>query len=201
MKSKTLAFLAVLLSVSTLSIAQNTSFLQLGIKAGTNITKVEGTSFKDEFQFGYALGGFAAIKVGEKWQVQPEVLFNQYSAKTANNFDQINPLSSGNNNMKDVKLNYLSIPLLLNYNPTKFVTFQAGPQYAILIDKDQNLLKNGQNAFKNGDFSLLGGIQFNFANFKLGGRYFVGLNNINDVDNSAKWKNQGFQLSLGLRII
>jgi hypothetical protein len=81
------------------------------------------------------------------------------------------------------------------------VTFQAGPQFGILINKDNDLFENGKNAFKNGDFSMLGGIQINIANFKIGGRYFIGLNDINDIDNNESWKNQGFQLSLGLRIL
>ena len=201
MKSKMVTFLIALSTISLGTFAQQkTPFFQFGVKGGANITKIEGTSFKDEFMYGYSLGGFVAIKVGEKWQIQPEVLFNQYTSKTADNFDDLNPMSSGNN-LKDVKLNYLSIPVLLNFTPTKFFTLQAGPQYATLMDKSQTLLKNGGNAFKNGDFSLLGGIQLNFANFRVGGRYFIGLDNINQIDNQDKWRNQGFQLSLGLRII
>jgi len=201
MKPKILPFLIALLSTTAVAVAQKTPFLTLGIKAGTNITKIDGKSFKDEFKFGYSLGGFATVKVGDKWQIQPEVLFNQFNTKTASNFDEINPVGGGNNNLKNVSLNYLSIPLLLNYTPTKFFTLQAGPQYASLMDKSETLLENGKKAFKKGDFSMLGGIQLNFAHFRVSGRYFVGLNNINDIDNKDKWTNQGFQLSLGLRII
>lgn len=201
MKLKMLtALVALFATVTTAYSQQRLPFIELGFKGGTNITKVEGQSFKDEFKYGYSLGVFAAIKVGEKWQLQPEVLLNQYATKTADNFDQLNPFAHGNN-LKDVHLNYVSIPLLLNYSPTRFFTLQAGPQYGILIDKNVNLIQNGRNAFKNGDFGMLGGVQLNIANFKLSGRYVVGLNNINDLDNKEKWKNQGFQLTLGLRII
>lgn len=201
MKLKTLTlFVAIFAIVTTSYSQQRLPFLEFGFKGGTNITKVDGKSFKDEFKYGYNLGAFAAIKVGEKWQLQPEVLFNQYATKTAANFDEMNPFAQGNN-LRDVRLNYVSIPLLLDYSPTRFFTLQAGPQYGILIDKNVNLIQNGKNAFKNGDFSMLGGLQLNIANFKISGRYVVGLNNINDVDNKEKWKNQGFQLSLGLRII
>ena len=201
MKLKMLtALVALFATVATAYSQQRLPFIEVGFKGGTNITKVEGQSFKDEFKYGYSLGVFAAIKVGEKWQLQPEVLLNQYATKTADNFDQLNPFAHGNN-LKDVHLNYVSIPLLLNYSPTRFFTLQAGPQYGILIDKNVNLIQNGRNAFKNGDFGMLGGVQLNIANFKLSGRYVVGLNNINDLDNKEKWKNQGFQLTLGLRII
>lgn len=197
MKIKMLGFLLILTTISTLAVAQKTPFLQAGIKAGTNITKIDGKSFKEAFSYGYSLGGFAAIKVGEKWQIQPEVLFNQYNSKTDTTFNSV----FQGQNLKNVTLNYLSVPLLLNYSPTKFFTFQAGPQFGILLNKDNDLLENGKNAFNNGDFSMLGGIQLNIANFKIGGRYFVGLNEINEIDNSDKWKNQGFQLSVGLRIL
>jgi hypothetical protein len=63
------------------------------------------------------------------------------------------------------------------------------------------LLKNGQQAFKSGDFSMLGGVQLNLGGLRLGGRYQVGLNNLNDIDNSNKWKNQGFQVYAGVKLL
>ncbi|MEJ7740799.1 MAG: porin family protein [Chitinophagaceae bacterium] len=197
MKSKLIIFLVAFSLMSAVSFAQKTPFLQAGIKAGTNITKIDGKSFKEEFRFGYSFGGFAAIKVGEKWQVQPEVLFNQYNTKTASNFDTI----VNGQSLKNISLNYISIPILLNYSPTKMFTLQAGPQFGILRDKSQDLLQNGKSAFKSGDFSMLGGVQLNVANFKISGRYVVGLSDINDINNQDKWTSQGFQLSVGLRIL
>jgi hypothetical protein len=44
----------------------------VGLKAGANITKVEGKSFKDEFRYGYHLGGFAEIGLGDKLSIQPK---------------------------------------------------------------------------------------------------------------------------------
>lgn len=198
MKTKLLTLFVALMVITTVSFAQQrTPFLQAGLKVGTNINKIEGKSFKDEFSFGYSLGGFAAVKIGEKWQIQPEVLFNQYNSKVSNNYEELYDV----NNLKSISLNYLSIPLLLNYSPTKFFTLQAGPQFGILLNKDDNLLANGRNAFNDGDFSMLAGVQLNIMNFKIGGRYVVGLNDIGDIDNRESWKNQGFQLSVGLRIL
>jgi hypothetical protein len=62
------------------------------------------------------------------------------------------------------------------------------------------LLENGREAFRNGDLSMLGGAQINISKLRLSGRYVVGLNNISDIDNQNKWRNQGFQLSLGLAL-
>jgi hypothetical protein len=171
--------------------------LNFGIKGGVNITKIDDKAFKDEFRYGYHVGGFVEIGLGKKWGIQPEVLFNQYQTKVDTSLANVwNPLKSG----QDAKLNYLSIPILLNYKLANIFSLQAGPQFGVLISQDQNLLENGKDAFKKGDFSLLGGAQINISKIRLTGRYVVGLNDIGDVSNQNKWKNQGFQLSVGLAL-
>lgn len=170
----------------------------IGVKAGANITKVDGRAFSDEFKYGYHLGGFANIGIGGRFSIQPEVLFNQYQTRTDTSFRNVyqNAFSGSNN----VKLNYLSIPLLLNYKLGSLLSLQAGPMFSILMDQNKGLLENGEDAFKKGDFSMLGGAQIGLGKIKLNGRYVVGLNNINDIDNKNKWKSQGFQLSVGLAL-
>ena len=193
MKTKLLS-LAVVLFISQSMMAQ----FHLGIKGGANITKVDGKSFKEEFKYGYHLGGFAEIGLGKKFVLQPEVLFNQYSTTVDSNYDHIYQDVFNPSHQRNVKLNYLSIPILLDYKLIGPLYLQAGPQLGILIDQSKTLLQNGGEAFKNGDFSLLAGAQLKLANLRITGRYAVGLNNINDIDNQDQWKNQVIQLSLGL---
>ncbi len=198
MNKKLLAPFFAFVFFSTAAFAQpHIPFLQLGIKGGVNISKIDGKSFSEQFGYGYSLGGFAQIKLSPKFQIQPEVLFNQYNTKVDTTLSNVLQTK----NMKDISLNYLSIPLLLNFTPNKIITLQAGPQYGILMNNKKTLFENGQAAFKSGDLSLLGGIQINLASLRISGRYFVGLANINDIGTSDKWKNQGFQVSVGLRII
>lgn len=195
MKKKSLALLAVALSLTTISFAQG---FHIGAKAGANIFKVDGKSFSDEFKFGYHLGAFAEINFNSKWGIQPELLWNQTNYRTGDNFDDLYP--EGKNDVNG-KLNYISIPLLVTYRPVKILSFQLGPQFGIITNQDKDLLGNTKEAFKSGDFSLLGGAQLNLGSLRLGGRYVVGLTNINDIDNKEKWKNQGFQLYLGYAIL
>ena len=170
----------------------------LGIKAGANLTKIEGKTFKEEFSYGYHVGGFAEIGLGGKLSIQPEVLFNQYQTRVDSNFSNVykNALNFSDN--KDIKLNYLSIPILASYKLGNALSLQAGPQFGILLNQEKDLLENGKEAFDNGEFSLLGGAQLNISKFRLTGRYMVGLNNINDIEDQNKWKNQGWQLSVGV---
>lgn len=193
MKRKFLTLVLLTTIVITSASAQG---FKVGIKGGADINKITGKSFKDQFSFGYHLGGFAEIGLSSRFGIQPEVLFSQVTADTSSSFSQIYQF----NNISEVKLTYLKIPLLLNYMPNKFVSLQVGPQYGILIDQNKNMLKNGEDAFTNGDFSLLGGLQLNISKIKLYGRYAVGLNNINDIDNRDKWKNQTVQLGLGFTL-
>ena len=44
------------------------------------------------------------------------------------------------------------------------------------------------------------GAQVKIAQFRVTGRYLIGLNNINDIDNQDKWKNQVIQLSFGVAL-
>lgn len=196
MKKKFFFLLPLALVFCSLGFSQGFHF---GVKGGVNMFKVEGRSFEQEFKHGYNLGGFAEINFNKKWGIQPEVMWNQSQTRTSTEFKNI--YDDGFAELKDVNLNYLSVPLLLNYRPSKILTLQAGPQFGILLDQGQSLLENGKEAFKSGDFSMLGGVQLNLGGAKVGGRYVIGLSNINDIDNRDKWKNQGFQLYAGFRII
>lgn len=171
--------------------------VNFGIKAGANLTKIEGKSFKEEFSTGYHLGAFASLGLGGKLSIQPEVLFNQVNTRVDTSFKNVyqNALSGA----KDIKLNYLSIPLVLNYKMGA-LSLQAGPQFGILLDQNKNLVENGREAFRKGDLSMLGGAQIAISKLRFTGRYVVGLTNINDIDDQNKWKNQGFQLSVGLAL-
>ena len=170
----------------------------LGIKGGANITKVQGKAFRDEFRYGYHLGGFAEIGLSEKFTIQPEVLFNEYKQDTASSFNAVYDLKS---NLSNIKLNYLTIPILLNYNASKILSLQAGPQFGILMNQNVTVVENGKEAFKNGAFSMLGGVQLKFSGFRVYGRYALGLTNLNDIDEKDKWKSQGFQIGVGLAIL
>ena len=196
MRAKFFFPLLAALFISSAVMAQ----FHIGVKGGTNITKVDGHSFKDKFQYGYHVGAFAEIGLGEKLGIQPEVLFNQYSTTLDSNYNHIyeNIFTSGQRN---VKLNYLSIPILLNYKLLgNFLSLQAGPQFSLLMKQDKTLLQNGADAFKKGDFSMLGGVQLKLSAIRITGRYAIGLNNISDIDNKDEWKSQGFQVSLGLAL-
>ena len=190
MKTKLIS-LAAMLFICSISFSQGLTF---GIKGGANINKLTGKSFKDEFSFGYHVGAFATLGMGGKFSLQPEVLLNQINIDTASNFNSVYHFKN------NVQLKYLSIPILLNYNLSNLLALQVGPQFGILLDNNKNALQNGQAAFKNGDFSMLGGLQLKLLKFRVYGRYAVGLNDLNSIGNSDQWKSQSIQLGVGIAL-
>jgi Outer membrane protein beta-barrel domain len=177
----------------------NAQNFKAGIKVGTNVNKITGKSFKEQFTYGYHAGAFTEIKLSNKFYLQPEVIFNQINADTSSDFKKLYNVTAST--VSGIKLNYLSIPILLQLKINKFISINAGPQFGILINQNNSFLQNGKAAFKQGDFSMLGGVQLKFAGIRVYGRYVVGLQNLNDIDNQDKWKNQSIQIGVGLAIL
>lgn len=185
----------MLFGLVSVSNAQKFNF---GGKAGANLTKINGQAFKDGYALGYHLGAFAEIDVTKKWGIQPEVLWNQTNTTRASGTDAI--LNNWQQNRNNITLNYLTIPVLLRYNVGSLITLNAGPQFGILLNKNESLWANGKEAFKSGDFSLTGGATINIKMLRVYGRYNIGLNNINDVGTQDKWKSQQLQLGVGISL-
>ena len=171
--------------------------IHLGIKAGANLFKVDGQPFSSEFKFGYNVGAFSEIYFTPNLGIQPELLFNQTNYRTGQNFGAI---YSGSPSNYEGKLNYLSIPVLLSIRPIPLLSILVGPQFGILLNQQEHLVQNAKDAFKKGDFSVVGGAQLNLASIKVGARYVIGLNDINNVDGMSSWKNQGWQVYAGFRL-
>jgi len=184
--------LVILLFFSSSLFSQGLTF---GLKAGANMGKISGHSFKDQYNLGYHVGAFVTIG-GNKLALQPEVLFNQVNTDTATSFNEI----TGFNNISKIKLHYLTIPIMINYNISNILALQFGPQFGILMDKNKNLVQNGKDAFKSGDFALAGGLQLKLLKFRIYGRFVGGTTDVNNLSNNDTWKVSMIQLGVGLAL-
>jgi hypothetical protein len=191
MKTKIIPVI-ILLFISSSLFSQGLTF---GIKAGANMGKIDGQSFKNEYNLGYHVGAFATIG-GKKWAIQPEVLLNQVNTDTATSFSDI----TGLHNVGKIKLHYLSIPIMINYNISNILSLQFGPQFGILMNQNKNLVQNGKDAFKSGDFSLAGGLQLNLLKFRVYGRFIGGVTDLNNLGNNDTWKASMIQIGVGLAL-
>ncbi len=191
---------ASLLILSVVIISSGSLFAQgfhLGLKAGTNLSSIDGEGFSSGFKWGFTAGAFAELNINKHIGIQPEFLFNQTNTRTADNFDEV--YRSFGYSDRDVYLNYLTIPILLSIRPIPLISILVGPQFGIKLS--DNISTSELNAFKSGDFSIVGGAQVNLGGFKAGARYVLGLNNLNDINSNYKWTNQTIQLYIGFRLI
>ena len=169
----------------------------IGIKVGQNFSSVNSVAV-DRHAASYHGGITAQIGLTEKISLVPELLLSQ--TKLSTNPSIIDVLGDNNLKPETYHLNYLMVPLLVQVKPFSGLLLQAGPQYGILIDQKKDGIENAQLAFKQGEFSFVGGAKLNLGGFFVYGRYVVGLQNINDLQDQAKWKTTQWQLGLGMNL-
>ncbi len=177
-----------------LSPAAFSQTFQFGVKGGATLGKITGISFKDKFTLGYDVGAFAKIGLGKKFAIQPEVFFSQVNVDTSDNFSNVYAF----NYVNHIQLGYLNMPIFLTYNLDKMIALQAGPQYGILIDQNKSLLQNGKDAFKSGNFSLVGGVQVSLFRLKLYGRVVGGQTDMATIGKADTWKLRAYELGIGI---
>ena len=169
----------------------------IGIKVGQNFSSVNSVAV-DRHAASYHGGVTFQIGLTEKISLVPELLLSQTKLATNTSIGDV----IGDNKFKPetYHLDYLMIPLLVQVKPFSALLLQAGPQYGILLDQKKDGLENAQFAFKQGEFSFVGGAKVNLGGFFVYGRYVVGLQDINDLQDQAKWKTTQWQLGIGMNL-
>ncbi|MBW1295160.1 porin family protein [Aquimarina litoralis] len=160
----------VLIGFTSISNAQS---LKLGIKGGINLSTINGDNVPSNLdaRTGYHIGVAAQIGLPGKFAIQPELL---YSAQGADDLD----------------IDYVNIPILVKYKFLKFLSFEAGPQFGVLVNDDYaDAIET-----KNFDVSAAAGAGVEFGKFFAQARYNFGITDV--VDNSDV-RNGTFQLSVG----
>lgn len=174
-------------------------FFRIGGKAGVNINKITGQSYKSGYNYNYLFGGFMQFNFSNRFGFQPEVNFVQSSSEFTNDANDIYNDLFLDGSQKTAKYNYLKVPLLLNINVglSKHVKIQLGPQFGALLKETVDSLKSNRTLFKKSDVSAVGGLWLQVPFINLGARYELGLNNVNNVDAREKWNSQAITVFVG----
>ena len=169
----------------------------IGIKVGQNFSSVNSVAV-DRHAASYHGGVTFQIGLTEKISLVPELLLSQTKLATNTSIGDV----IGDNKFKPetYHLDYLMIPLLVQVKPFSALLLQAGPQYGILLDQKKNAKENTELAFNQGEFSFVGGAKVNLGGFFVYGRYVVGLQNINELQDRAKWRTTQWQLGIGMSL-
>ena len=163
--------------------------VHFGVKGGVNVSQL---NFKNktpsDSRVGLHLGVLAHIHTASKsWAVQPELLYSMEGAQKV-----------GNSSLK-YELNYLNLPVLLQYMFDNGFRLEAGPQINFLLNAKRKSggVSTDYDAFKSVSFSLPVGLGYlTTSGLGFDARYVFGLSNINDNDNGTSIHSNVFQLGI-----
>lgn len=142
-----------------------------GLKAGGNYSDFSNADFETEGMAGFHAGAIIAFDINEKFSVQEEFLFSTQGTK----------LKGGPSDGKDLKLSYVSVPIVLKYKTNFGLYVEAGPQIGILVSEDFKEITNNDFAEKI-DGGVVGGIGYQFQNgLGIGARYYLGLTDVSKI--------------------
>lgn len=181
---KTMKFLISMIAavvITSAASAQHSSSprgkVNLGIKGGINMYKINSD---DNIVYdritGFHLGLMGHIHLDSQWAFQPELVYSTQGAKIGG---------------IEQKLDYINIPVLLQYMFDNGFRLQAGPQLGLLVRADN------KDNFNSMDLGIGLGISYVVPStgFGIDLRYNHGLSNINKSD-AVKSFNRGVQLGV-----
>lgn len=177
--------------------AQGKEDMAFGIKGGLNISTitnadVDGVNSKS--LVGFHVGFFGEFMLGDKFAIQPEVLYSTQGTKIE--FEGIKG---------DLKLDYIAIPVMAKYYVADSFSLELGPQIGFLVSakaKSGGESEDVKDELKSTDVSLNFGLGYDITeNFMIGARYNLGLTRLQDelLPGEDESKNSVFQISIGYK--
>lgn len=190
---------------------------EFGAKAGLNyscnriVTDADGISDDNMFRTSYYAGFYTRLNVSSKIFFSPEILFSSKGYR----FDR--GVSVNNNNQEGaIQLNYLSLPLIVGFQPIKHFDIYIGPELSYRLSSkakyDKETIDVGSTW--NTDFDL--GISFGVSSMILEKvsielRYTHGFLSVirdflltdeygNPLDDKVSWQNRTLQLGIKYKL-
>lgn len=171
---------------------------KLGFNAAS-MTESEGT----DPRVGLVIGGELEYQATDKVSISAGALYSQQGLKGS--FDGIS---------STIKMDYINIPVLVNFYVAKGLALKAGLQPGFLVNDKMKASASGtsvevgiEEAFRAGgvDASVKSlvmdvpvGISYEFSNFQIDARYNIGVSKAVSMG-SESTKHQVFQLTLGYK--
>ncbi|MBX3254396.1 MAG: outer membrane beta-barrel protein [Chitinophagaceae bacterium] len=175
--------------------------LAYGVNLDLNYSSGSGKGLQDKMKPGYGGGIWINYPATKKLKLQPELWLTQYNYIKADDFDKYYKNNAGRIGARTkIRLANANLPLLLRYDIIPWIIVFAGPQIGIVVFEDENLRKDGVNAFRKTELSAVGGLEFNLGTVGVFGRYTQGVSNINNMDSRYQWKSQHIDLGISLRV-
>ncbi|MBC8754718.1 PorT family protein [Kordia sp. YSTF-M3] len=152
-----------------------------GFKVGINISNYSGTNLDDiadglnDARIGTVVGFFADIHLVNKLRFQPEFLYSAQGSKE-----------------KELRADYLQIPLMLKLELTNALNIQVGPQVGVKVHEFED-------NFKNFDFAVNGGFGLEILeNVSIEARYSLGLADMFDEERAPNIEGKNAVIQVGV---
>jgi hypothetical protein len=174
-------FLAtLLLGCAFLSFGQ--AKLEIGLKGGVNLATLntDNLSVDESNVTAFHGGGYALIKI-TKFGIQPEALFSKRGT------DKID-------------MAYLDVPVMLKFYLLGGLNLQAGPQFGVLLNAEDENGDSVKGILKGSDVSAALGAGWDLPfGLSVTGRYILGISDVNDSVGPSI-KGSTYQFSVGYRL-
>ena len=205
---KLLIFTAIVLFGFTNVNAQEE--IQIGVKGGVNFSTISSDNFdsfenRTCFQFGIQ----SEIPISETFSFGPELLLNCVGAKYSEDYSSLDgTVKSINADLEgEIKLTYLSIPLMAKFYVSEEFSLEIGPQVSFLLSaKDEYVFFGGETEeddikeyIKGLDLGANIGLGYKLeGGLNFGARYTLGLTDGNDgYEEGGTYKNSVIQAFVG----
>lgn len=177
-----------------------------GFKLGANMARLDGKTWESGYKTNLLGGVFLGVH-GNRFGIQVEGLFSQSEYRTGKDFNSLyrDYLSDAKDSLKQgaFRVNYLNIPVLLQYRLLNRVWLQAGPQFSgVVSTKDRNqLVRDAGELFKKEGYGNVSGVVGLWINLpfslNIGGRYVMSFADENSTNVADSWKQRNVQLHIG----
>ena len=158
-----------------------------GLKAGLNVSSVSESDTKSKV--GFYGGVLMNAPIAPSFSIQPEILYNGKGAKT-------DVLGSD----LTLSLDYISVPVMFQYNATPMFYLEAGPEFSFLMSangKFEGQSEDIKDSFKSFDVGVgLGAGYFFTPSIGLTARYVAGISDIVEDNDGDSVHNNVFQVGL-----
>jgi len=194
MKKKILLLSIAILTLTTLKSQEK---IQFGIKGGVNFTNMTSNMTSEiliekEYKTGFHIGILVEIPFGDKFSLQPEILYSTYGSKGKE------IMFGGPNITTEYKLDYIQIPILAKIYLYKGFSLEIGPSFNFLVNdkkiRESNTITDIGEKF---EFSGILGVSYKLSSGLIGSfRYTNSLTNALNQDYSET-NNYGFLIGIG----
>lgn len=182
MKFYLISIITIIFLTAGTAAAQHTN---IGVKGGLNSYNIQTDNNSGfDSKIGLHLGLLGHIHLNNQYAFQPEIVYSMQGAKSGNT---------------DLRLDYINVPLLVQYMFDNGFRIQAGPQLGLLLNAKA---ENGSSVDIKDDFNSIDlGLSIGASyvhpptGFGIDARYNLGLNDISE-NSGVKSTNRGLQVGV-----